>query len=578
MNRTQLARQFGTLILATGLACLSVPVAAQTPPEPTTYEEAIARYREVMKRLPFRYHTQGRDALARTRRPEALELLKADYQGSKQYPEYTRYTVATMLGRDFGGQEFAPAMALLRASCDKPIDAWLWVLTLRNQARSGGAADVLEVATRAKTPLQRACGILALGMAQADQLTGAVVQTCAEFPKKDKEADRVVLLGAMTGAIAENAKRVNDERFREALRAYISLLGEDMALTETMKVQVARLLQPLLNAPAPFMDPASWLALLERGDVKAPAAGRTVVRPSFFGIESDGERICYVLDLSDSMCREISPSVKPSGPLTGPKQKKPKGVMPDESDLPWAIIKTRWDLAREQLKISLQRLSGEKYFSIVWFGDSSGSFESTKGMVRATKANVAKAIAELDSIKPDKPDPVKAPDGVLRGKTNMHSGLRRAFGLAGKGTVEEAAYVDPNTLKEGCDTIFLLSDGSPSWDDFEVRDKDYGEDQVVVDTEYGAAAARTEMLIYHGPYVDKHAIWLTDDVARMNLFRRTRIHCIGFGEADMQLLDRIAKSCGGQVYSVGAPKAQQAAPGQPGSSQPGSAPPGVRPK
>ena len=576
MNRTLRARPFGPLLAAACMLGMQAPALAQAPVEPTTWEEALARYREVMKRLPFRYHTQGRDSLAKTRRPEAFELLKADYQGSKEYPEYAKYTVASMLGREFGAPEFTAPLALLRASCDKPADAWLWVLTLRNQARNGGGADVLEVATRAKTPLQRACGILALGMAQSDQLTGAIVQTCAEFPKKEKEADRIVLLGAMTGAIHENAKRVNDEKFREGLRAYISLLGEDIALTETMKVQVARLLQPLLNAPAAFMDPASWLALLERGDVKAPAAGRTVVKPSFFGIESDGERICYVLDLSDSMCREIAPNVKPSGPVTGPKQKKPKGVMPDESDLPWAIIRTRWDLAREQLKISLQRLSGEKYFSIVWFGDSSGSFDSTKGMVRATKANVAKAIAELDSIKPDKPDPVKAPDGVLRGKTNMHSGLRRAFGLAGKGTIEEGAYVDPSTLKEGCDTIFLLSDGAPSWDDFEVRDKDYGEDQVVVDTEYGAAAARTDMLVYHGPYVLDD--WLVDDVIRMNTFRRARIHCIGFGEAKMQLLDRIAKSCGGQVYSVGAPKPQQQAPGQPGGAAPGSAPPGVRPK
>jgi len=67
-------------------------------------------------------------------------------------------------------------------------------------------------------------------------------------------------------------------------------------------------------------------------------------------------------------------------------------------------------------------------------------------------------------------------------------------------------------------------------------------------------------------------------VIRMNTFRRARIHCIGFGEAKMQLLDRIAKSCGGQVYSVCAPKPQQPAPGQPGGAAPGSAPPGVRPK
>jgi hypothetical protein len=264
--------------------------------------------------------------------------------------------------------------------------------------------------------------------------------------------------------------------------------------------------------------------------------------------------MCYVVDLSDSMCKEISPSMRPAGPKTGPR-KKIKGVLPDESDLPWHLIRTRFDLAREQLKISLERLTPDKYFSIIWFGDGSGTLESCPGMIKATKPNIDRVIAELMAIVPGKPDPKKAPDGVLKGKTNMHSGLKRAFGLSSTGFVEESAYVDPATLTQGCDTIFLLSDGEPSWDDFHKLDKDYGEGNVVLDSEYGASAPRTPQIVYWGPY--NRADWLVEDVVRMNSFRRIRIHCVGIGEASMSLLKQLAAIGHGEVYAVGGESAEK---------------------
>jgi hypothetical protein len=287
--------------------------------------------------------------------------------------------------------------------------------------------------------------------------------------------------------------------------------------------------------------------------VKRSAAANTVVQPRFFGIESEGERFCYVIDMSDSMCKEIAPSVKPqTGPITGPKKKKPKGVLPDESDLPWHEIRTRWDLAREQLRISLQRLSDDKHFCVVWFGDGAGALDSCKGMIKATRGNVTKVCAELDSIKCGPPDAQKSLDGKLRGRTNMHAGLRYAYGLAGHGFVDEVAYLDPAALTQGCDTVFLLSDGAPSIDEFEVEDRDYGEGQVVHDQEYNKPAARTPRIMYPGPFVDPE--WLVADVERMNAFRRIRLHCIGIGEASMGLLDRLARMGNGEVYTIGAPK------------------------
>lgn len=520
-------------------------LAAQKPGD-SAYDQALQRYKECIGRLPFTFHTEGREGLAKTRRTEALLLLTTDYEKTKNYPEYSRYTLAAMLGKNFDGPDFAAPLALLRKSANKPVDTWLWVNTLRGQMKGGTSDDALAIVREDKVVLHKAAAIVALGQHKSDLLPQAITTVCVEFPPK--EADRSALLGAMSGAIWDCRSKVNDAEFRKGLRSYAELLTPTVKLTVGQQLQIGRHLQWVLNAPAPFVDPASWLQILDGGDIKKPSTSGTTVRPSFFGIESDGERICYVLDLSDSMCKEIAPEVRPKGAVTGVK-KRPKGELPDESDLPWNKIKTRFDLLREQLRISLERLPKDKYFSVVWFGDESGTLDSCKGMVKATKGNVDRVMAELDAVVCGKPDPPKAPDGVLRGKTNLHSGLRRAFGLTNKGFVEENAYVDPAALTEGCDTIFLLSDGAPSWDDFNMKDKDYGEGKAVVDSEYGAAGQRTPEMIYWGPYSNED--WLVEDVQRMNAFRRLRVHCIGIGEASTGLLKKIAEATHGVAFDVG---------------------------
>lgn len=529
------------------------------PPSSNGFDAALARYREVMTRLPFRYHTEGREKLAETRKLEALQLLIEDYQKVKAYPEYSRYTLASLFGRCFDNAAAAPVLDGLWKSNNKAVDTWLWVQALRIHGTYVEANDLLDIVATDKNQTHRAAAILALGQMQKSNLKQALMSACLEFPKK--EGERAVLIGAMSGAIYAARSRANDADFRDGLKAYISLLGPELKLPQVLKLQIGRHLMWTLNGSQPWVDPESWLNLLERGDVavKRASDGRTTAQQRFFGIESDGERFCYVLDLSDSMCKQISEDAKPNtGPVTGPRQKKPKGVLPDESDIPWKLVHTRWDLAREELKISLLRLPNDKYFSVVWFGTESGTLESTKGLVRATKANVDRVIAELDSIQARMPDKLtpeelkKSPDGALRGSTNMHSGLRRAFGLTDKGYVENNAYVDPEALIEGCDTIFLLSDGEPSWDDFHIADKDYGEGNPVIDAEYGAAGVRTPTMIYWGPY--NQADWLMADLERMNAFRRIRLHCIGLGEASVGLLQKLSGTCHGETYLVGSKK------------------------
>jgi hypothetical protein len=555
-----------TTIAAAALAQAKPPDAKTPEANPPGYDAAFARYSECSKRLPFRHHTEGRQRLAETRAAIALPLLANDYATAKVFPEESRYTLAALLGRNFDAAEFVPALAAMRAANDKPVDTWLWVNTLRIQTDRAGDAEVIQLAQEGKNVLHRAAAIAAVGASRSANLKAVIVPTCATFPPKSKEADRMALLGAMSGALWDNRARVNDAEYREALTAYIGLLGDDVELTHLAKVQMARHLQWILKGPSLFIDKEAWLELMARGEVKSRGPSHTAVqKPRFFGIETEGERMCYVVDMSDSMCRPIHPDSKPAtGPVTGPKVKKKRELM-DENDLPWHKIETRWDLAREQLRISLYRLTPDKHFSVVIFGTHAEPLDACKGMIKATKGNVDRVVAELDGIKAKMPDKLTpdeqrdSPDGKLRGKTNLHAGLRKAYGLAGRGFVDTVGYVDPEVLTEGCDTIFLLSDGAPSFDDYEGVDKDYNEGRVVHDQEYGVEAKRTPQIRYPGPYVN--AEWLVEDVRRMNAFRRIRLHCIGLGEANMGLLRQLADMGHGEVYAVGDKKKEAARSG-----------------
>ncbi|MCA8951331.1 MAG: hypothetical protein KDE27_17620 [Planctomycetes bacterium] len=536
----------------------AAPAAAQQRQAETddSFEAALARYQECQKRLPFRFHTEGRERLAKSRDERALALLIDDYKKPENYPEYSKYTLAHILARNFDRDEFVPQLDALRRSETKPVDMWMQTQLMRIHCDRVDDTEIIKIATESKDALMRAAAILALGDSRKGRYKDVVLRNCVEFPRKAGE--RAALLGAMSGAFYENKRLVNDPDYREALEAYISLLDAKVGLVHASKIQMARHLQWILNGPALFIDPEPWLELLQRGDVKRPKANETSASPSFCGIQTQGERFCYILDMSDSMCKPILPDAKPStAPTTGPRPKRKKGFLPTEADLPWHLINTRWDLAREQMRISLLRLTDDKYFSVVWFGTKAETLESCKGMIRATKGNVDKVIAELDSLdmtpadKLTDADRETAPDGKLKGSTNLHAGLQLAFSLSKKGPVdiEDTPYVDDKVLTEGCDTIFLLSDGAPSWDTFTLRDITYDGNKGVKSTEYAGEARSTTHLNYVGPYGRDE--WLVEDVKRMNAFRRIQLHCIGLGEANMRLLEQLAKMGNGECLAMG---------------------------
>ena len=137
--------------------------------------------------------------------------------------------------------------------------------------------------------------------------------------------------------------------------------------------------------------------------------------PNFYGIPITGDRIVFVIDRSGSM--EL-PAVWP---------------LPEEVVLDKKVIQ-EIDVAEWQVKSMLQQLSDGKYFTIILFSDVvTDNMVFSKTFVELTPETRTKASKFVEGWKPF-------------GGTDLHTALKKAL-----------AY-------EGADTVFLLSDGSPSVD------------------------------------------------------------------------------------------------------------------
>jgi hypothetical protein len=133
------------------------------------------------------------------------------------------------------------------------------------------------------------------------------------------------------------------------------------------------------------------------------------------------------------------------------------------------------------------------------------------------------------------------------GDTNVHGAFRKAYKLKENGLTGPNEHVKEDAFLQGCDTIFLLSDGDPSLSDWVILDK-RDEDDHVGDPETGTPLTPTPELWQHGPYSQEE--WILDDLHRMNLLRRVEIHAVGIGEASNGLLHQIVNIGGGRVRRI----------------------------
>jgi hypothetical protein len=527
------------------VGCLALLAFAAFVRADDAWDKHVAEYKASQKRPSLWKRTQGREALALTRDVRAIPILASDYASAEKPRDQVQYLCASLATRYCTTQEFIEAYETWRLASTKAEDAWLWFRTLQIYANWRGVADVIAIAKSADLNVfLRAAAIEAIAKRQEAEVLAMIQHILTNLPE-DKLS--WVLVESCMGALA--CQLPARAEFKKPAQHLAEMLDHE-AVPEHTKLVIARAFRRLFQSEHAYMTSTPWLKLIA-GD-KAAVPSRTLAQPTFLGLQAEGDHICYVIDMSDSMLTPLTTAEKDElrNPITGKGKGEAKPPEdPDIAALPWDKIVTRFDAAREFLKLSLKRLTKDQYFAVIWFGTGAGLLDECPGMLKVTDKRIEAVIAELDAIKPGKATDLRV-EGTLRGLTNMHGGLHRAFKLKGSGLVKDYEYVDWLTFTQGADTIFMLSDGKQSWSDWECVDKTDSKDQAG-DPETGKDLPTGDYpeLNFYGPYVD--ARHMLEDLIRMNLFRKAEIHCIGIGEAETDTLRAISNIGNGQLRLVG---------------------------
>ena len=144
---------------------------------------------------------------------------------------------------------------------------------------------------------------------------------------------------------------------------------------------------------------------------------------TFYGLETPSKRIVFVLDRSGSMKAAADAAEKEAS----------DGEVQGE---------TKVEVAKNQLARSIRQLSRDVHFNVIFYSTDVQVWQDPPAMLPATDENKKKAIDWFSSLEAD-------------GYTRTFDALLRALAYADNLDAKDPA-------KGGCDTIFLLSDGSPT--------------------------------------------------------------------------------------------------------------------
>ncbi len=502
---------------------LSVAVGAEDKKDP--FVDALAHWKRQINRPPLTFRLGAMRELAGTRDARVLPIFAKRYRSPRLPKDHERYLLARIAGTYFTKPAHADALWNWVRKNRKDEDGWLWFNALRAAAASPDVAPLAKYIRGSGNVFTRAAALEALAAAGRPE-------ALALIPDMLQHA---VAVESCAAVLRQRKLDLGTPEFREAALRVIAML-EAGATSARTKLVIARHLADVFDVDDATTDPLYWRQLLHFQEVKDNAGYTRALGPQFFGIRASGARVVYVIDMSDSMTAKFTSLEKFAARLRLPELK-----------IDWDTVHSRFDLARACIRASLRQLSKRVRFMIVGFGSEAFVFRSTKGLVPASRGNVAGALKELDAIEVT-PQTAGRPYGKLRGSTNVHGGILRAFRVRGKKLVRENEHVVG--MRKGADTVFLLSDGQPTEDDFGAQDKFAGgtlskDSETGETTTSGAGSA-----VYFGPYRGVAA--LLGDVRRLNLFRKVEMHCIGMGEADGKLMHGIADIGMGTYRSLGA--------------------------
>lgn len=524
------------VLLLLVLPALGVPARAAD-----TFEDARAFYEEQIDRPPLTFRQGAMRRLAATQDPRALEILGKRYGKPRIPKEHEQYLLAGVLGRHFTEARHVPALWRLARKHKKDAHAWLWLNALGAAARTPEAPDVRAAVLDGRLkPLLRAAALEALAAQRHPQTLSVVNALLAEKRPRGKLA-RIALPESAAAALLPWRDAIATPPVQKAAGAVVDLLADD-DLEDRTRLVIARHLARIFNVERVTLEHRYWRRLLSFQG-QSDAEGETVeARPRFFGLEASGTRIAYLLDLSDSMLdpvtkRELDDAKALHGSADG-----------EADGIDWSKIQSRFDLARAFLKQSIRALGSDVAFVVIAFGKEAEPLRSTKGLVKASRGNVNKVLRELDDIEAGRVTD-RRPHGTLRGSTNLHGALLRAYRATFRGFENTLEHADPTLFEKGVDTLFIFSDGKPTDDDFDAQDRFDG-GTVTTDREKGGTATRgAGSANYFGPYI--RANNLLADVRRMNTFRKAEIHTVAMGEADSRLLRGLAELGLGGYQPIG---------------------------
>ncbi|MFO0932412.1 MAG: hypothetical protein U1E39_06845 [Planctomycetota bacterium] len=395
-------------------------------------------------------------------------------------------------------------------------DVWLWYRTLVREYERDPAAARAAVVAEVKPEL-RAAAIRALAAwADPEALDFAPAAVRRQWGEGKAGA---LLVEAWAAVVASQPGRSSTQPFRSAVLA-IAEYVETQAPEARTKLEVARALGRAFETDEISTDPRVWRSLLERVDAHPDhrhdghTAGATA---SFFDLDATGDRIVYLLDASGSMDEPLPAATLDALRSLGRSDRSSVTKAPP---IDWARVRTARQAVTEVTKASLRTLPPTLSFCVVLFGSDARTLASTPGLVQATGTNVTAACKDLDAARRES----------HRGTTNLHGGLRKAFGvtLSGTGDGRSVFGADPlTTLAAGATTMFVLTDGVPSRDDWD----------------------DTANLVTGKPwYADVAAI--VEDVTRMNLLRGCEVHAVALGTESRRVLEPLTRVGGGHVRVV----------------------------
>jgi hypothetical protein len=544
------------------LAMLGLGAPGTADADDARYKKALKDYKKSMRDDALSSRNSGRVQLASTRHPRAFEVLRKDYAKPERPKDEVRYLIAEGASIYFDVGFADPWREWMQAE-DKPRDAWLWFHGCAACLKSHPATEVRRRVGPEKDVFLRAAAIEALAThvsheeVQASDVTKRILLELQGLPP---EPERGVLVGSLATLALSLQPYLKQADVRSAVAKIIKQIDHEHT-PPWAQLAVARRIAKLTGMPLVTLQTPVMLAALAGTARHKAASDERYADPTFMGVKATGTRICYVIDCSDSMLLPLTPEEKealraPALKGAGPKRAdSKKAAIPAQLD--WSKIRNRFDAAREFLKLSLARLTKDQSFAIVCFGSKAALLKGVPGMRPAIKARVRRAILALNAMKA-KPGTALRVDGLLLGDTNLHAALRLAFRVTRGGQIKGSEHVDVRAFTEGCDTMFLLTDGLPTVDDYAGTKEGWRmegggsyDPETRTRTGSGGFRLRAGKVNVKGPYASSGPRWLEGDVQRMNMFRKVEIHCVGLGEADEGYLRSLAHLGLGTVHLVG---------------------------